>query len=83
MTSVTRAPAGAETRAQQIGANITRRRKARKQSSAELARATGMQQGQLWRYESGRVEPQLETLERLAAALGCNVQDLLPRRRAA
>lgn len=38
----------------------------------ELARLTGIQQGRLSEFETGRKTPSPETLERLAMALDCH-----------
>ncbi|MEB3361702.1 MAG: helix-turn-helix transcriptional regulator [Synechococcaceae cyanobacterium] len=43
-------------------------------SQRELADRAGMKQPQLARLETGQVEPKLDTLQRLANAMGCKVQ---------
>ncbi len=43
-------------------------------SQRELADRAGMKQPQLARLETGQVEPKLDTLQRLAEALGCRVR---------
>lgn len=43
-------------------------------SQRELADRAGMKQPQLARLETGQVEPKLDTLQRLAKAMGCDVQ---------
>lgn len=43
-------------------------------SQRELADRAGMKQPQLARLETGQVEPKLDTLQRLAKAMGCHVQ---------
>ncbi len=40
----------------------------------ELADRAGMKQPQLARLERGQVEPKLDTLQRLAGAMGCRVR---------
>jgi ribosome-binding protein aMBF1 (putative translation factor) len=40
----------------------------------ELADRAGMKQPQLARLETGQVEPKLDTLQRLAEAMGCRVR---------
>ncbi len=42
-------------------------------SQRELADRAGMKQPQLARLETGQVEPKLDTLQRLATAMGCRV----------
>lgn len=42
-------------------------------SQRDLADRAGMKQPQLARLETGQVEPRLDTLQRLAAALNCKV----------
>ncbi len=42
-------------------------------SQRELADRAGMKQPQLARLETGQVEPKLDTLQRLARAMGCDV----------
>jgi DNA-binding Xre family transcriptional regulator/CheY-like chemotaxis protein len=64
-------------RAGQIAARIRKEREARGWSLGDLARRTGMQRPNLSRLESGRHVPSLETLERLAEALGVRVVDLV------
>ena len=43
-------------------------------SQRELADRAGMKQPQLARLETGQVEPKLDTLQRLAIAMGCRVR---------
>jgi len=54
-------------------------RKARGLSQPELAAATGVDQATISLIETGRRKPQLETLEKLAPALGVDVRDFFPR----
>lgn len=42
-------------------------------SQRELADRAGMKQPQLARLETGQVEPKLDTLQRLAKAMGCDL----------
>ncbi len=63
--------------AERIAARIRQEREARKWSLGELARQTGMQAPNLSRLESGKHMPSLETLERVAEALGMRVADLV------
>jgi transcriptional regulator with XRE-family HTH domain len=63
---------------------LRRRREARGMSQRELAEHAGITPRTLWRIENDEGSPTLWTLERIAAALNCNVRDLLdeedPRR---
>ncbi len=63
--------------AERIATRIRREREARGWSLGELARRTGMQVPNLSRLESGKHMPSLETLERVAEALGVRVADLV------
>jgi len=64
-------------RAQRIAARIRHERMAREWSLADLAERTGIHPPNLSRLESGKHVPSLETLERVAQALGLRVADLL------
>jgi len=64
-------------RAERIASRIRQKREARDWSLGELARRTGMQVPNLSRLESGKHVPSLETLERVADALGVRVADLV------
>jgi DNA-binding Xre family transcriptional regulator/CheY-like chemotaxis protein len=64
-------------RAARIGDRVRHEREARGWSLADLARRTGMQPPNLHRLESGKHVPSLETLERVAEALGLRVADLV------
>lgn len=63
--------------AERIAFRVRREREARGWSLGELCRRTGMQPPNLSRLESGKHMPSLETVERLAAAFGLRVADLL------
>jgi DNA-binding Xre family transcriptional regulator len=68
----------AETRsAGRIAARIRQEREARGWRLGDLARRTGMQVPNLSRLESGKHMPSLETLERVARALGMRTADLV------
>jgi transcriptional regulator with XRE-family HTH domain len=60
-----------------VGKNIRSVREARKLSSRELARQSGIAAPNLSNYENGHVSPRLETLGRLAAVLAVTVADLV------
>lgn len=57
-------------RALELGEQIRGLREARGVSQAELGRRIGSTQPAIARLEAGRVSPTLETLDRVAAALG-------------
>ena len=63
--------------ARRIGARVKALRLARDLTAVELAGRSGMQRPNLTRLESGRHVPSLETLERVARALGVPVADLV------
>lgn len=46
-------------------------------NQVEIAWAAGMKQPNLARVLSGKFDPKLSTVERLARALGCRVEELL------
>lgn len=56
---------------------IRLRRRRAKLSQAELARRIGVAQASVSNWESGATTPELPTLWRLCAALGCREGDLL------
>lgn len=64
-------------RAERIAARIRQEREARGWSLGELARRTDIQPPNLSRLESGKHVPSLETLERVADALGVRLVDLV------
>jgi HTH-type transcriptional regulator / antitoxin HipB len=60
-------------RALELGERIRGLREARGISQAELGRRIGSTQPAIARLEAGRVSPTLETLDRVAAALGAEL----------
>ncbi len=64
----------------QIGERIRELRTARGLSVNDLAVKAGMKRPNLSRLEHGRHQPSLETLERIAEALGTSVAELVARR---
>lgn len=46
-------------------------------SQAELARRVGCSQVSICNFESGRMNPSLETLVKLSKALDCSLEDLV------
>jgi len=64
-------------RAERIGTRIRQEREGRGWGLAELARRTGIQPPNLSRLENGKHVPSLDTLQRVADALGVRVADLV------
>lgn len=66
-----------------LGNNIRKAREAAKMTQLELAHALkweGPDAGaQISKYEAGDTEPRFSTLSRIAKALGCTVESLLPQ----
>lgn len=58
-----------------VGANIANRRKLLGMSQERLAEVVGLNQVSVSRMESGALAPRFSTLEKLASALNCPVQD--------
>jgi len=63
---------------ERLGQRIKQRREAAALTQAELAVLAGLYQSQISAYESGARIPELHNLRRLAAALQCTADDLLP-----
>lgn len=64
-------------RAERLGAEIRRRRRAQGITSARMASMVGTSAGQLWRVEAGKTNVTLALLCRIADALGVSVRDLI------
>ncbi len=62
-----------------IGDIIRRRREARGVTQAALARRAGLSRMHMIRIERDEISPTLDTLEKVAKALGVTVRNLLPR----
>jgi DNA-binding XRE family transcriptional regulator len=75
-----RAGAGKTITPRGIGAQIAKRRKAKRMTQTELARAAHILRPNLSRIEAGKHRPTLETLEKLAAALRMPVAELITDR---
>jgi len=60
-----------------IGALIRRQREAMRMTVAQLARRIEVSRNTVTNYEAGKTEPTASDLVRLAAALGCSINDLL------
>ena len=58
---------------------LTRLRQARGWTQSKLAEASGVDKATLNQAERGRRSPKVETLEKLAEALGVEVADFFPR----
>jgi len=54
-------------------------RKAQHWSQADLARCAGVTRMSIWTLESGKREPSLSTLLKLARPLGCTLDELVGR----
>lgn len=52
-------------------------RKAKGMTQEQLAKASGIHRITISKYEAGKVDPKTENAERLAAALGVTVDDLI------
>ena len=63
-----------------VGGEISKLRKAKNLTQAELARAANIFRPNLARIEAGKHRPTLETLEKLAGALKIPVVDLIAKR---
>lgn len=58
-----------------LGAQIKEKRERKKITQDELAEACGLSSKRvIWDYESGRTNPSLQTLEKIAKELGCEVE---------
>ena len=60
-----------------IGNNIREKRKEKGLTQQQLAAKCQTYDSAIRRYESGRITPKLDTLQRIAAALDCSVFDLM------
>jgi len=65
--------------AAKIGDKIQRLRKQARWTQAILAKVTGIPQGQISSYESGKDSPKIENLIKLADAFNCSVATIDPR----
>ena len=57
--------------------NLSELRKNKGISQEELAKALGVSQGAISAYETGRWEPSIQTIKKLASILDCTVDELL------
>ena len=67
----------------QVGAAIRRERQAAGLSLRDLEEATGIGRGHLSNFENGKTNLTLETLHKLAGAIGCAVPDYFSIKKAA
>ena len=58
-------------------AKLRQIRKARGMTQDQLAKATGINRVTIAKYETMKIDPRLEQAERLAAALGVTVNELI------
>lgn len=61
----------------EVGGRIRQRRTARGLSQQALADAAGLTQNAIFRIEGGESNPQITTLQQIAAGLGCTVRELM------
>ncbi|WP_300295622.1 helix-turn-helix transcriptional regulator [Ferrovibrio sp.] len=60
-----------------VAHNLKRMRLLKRVSQEDLAEDAGIARSYVWRLEKGEVNPTLDTMDRLAQALGGHVRDLL------
>ena len=63
--------------AKMFGERVREKRRARKLTQVQVAERAGMFQHHISQLENGEVMPTLETILKLAAAIGCKPTDLL------
>jgi transcriptional regulator with XRE-family HTH domain len=63
--------------AKTFGERVREKRRARKLTQVQVAERAGMFQHHISQLENGEVMPTLETILKLAAAIGCKPTDLL------
>ena len=59
--------------------NLRKKRIEKGMKQYELAEAVGLSSQAIYYYETGAREPNLETLRKLAAVLGCTLDELIGR----
>lgn len=62
-----------------IGENIKRIRKEKGLTQKRLGELSGMNEVQIRQYELGKANPKIETVDKIAAALGVNIVDIMER----
>jgi transcriptional regulator with XRE-family HTH domain len=73
-------PIDESTYAGRFAARLRSMRAKRNISVPDLAATLGIAQSTYWNWESGDRQPDLDSIARIAAALGCIPPDLMPRR---
>ena len=61
-----------------VGEKIKKARLGIPMTQEEVAKCSGISASTIRKYESGRLNPKIETLKKLALAIGINLRDLLP-----
>ncbi len=61
----------------ELGSRIRDARLSKGMSQEELAAQTGLSQPGLFRIEAGNTNPQIQSVAKIAAALGCSIRELL------
>lgn len=59
-----------------IGENIRKIRKEKKLTQSELAQKIGISYQQIGQYETGKRKPKIETIDKIATALGVKIVDI-------
>lgn len=62
-----------------LGAHIKKLRQAKGLTTREFANVTDIAHSQVWRIESGRVDPTISTLLAIARTLEVSLEDLVPK----
>jgi len=62
---------------QKFGQNMKKIREAKKMSQGDIYRATKIERAYISNLEAGKQNPTLETMEKIAKALGVGVDDLI------
>lgn len=57
--------------------NVAKLREEKHLTQKALADLTGVTQGFIWQIENGISNPSVDTLKKLAAALGCTIDELV------
>lgn len=63
--------------AKKLGANVRRIRLAKDMTQGDLCRKLGVDRGYMSNVETGKKNPTLSTIERIAQALGVSADELL------